>query len=209
MPYYRARNIISTCSITRQPTSAISENSRFFIPPFSVQVSNRQDVPFRIVVASVHIIVRQDGVIVKGASSVVDPFTGTAAFVNFRLTTALNLASITYDVVSNGVICSSESSWLPSLLQSAQASILGSRVVIATVPSAVIIFPDNFAPPPIRIVFVGVSSLSVAFAVLDANSAQLFGVVVQIRVSCVLLSPIYVCCVRPSRHCSPMPEQHT
>jgi hypothetical protein len=37
----------------------------------------------------------------------------------------------------------------------------------------------------------------------------LFGVVVQIRVSCVLLSPIYVCCVRPSRHCSPMPEQHT
>jgi hypothetical protein len=190
LPYYRARNIISTCSITRNPTSAISENSRFLISPFSVQVSNRQDVPFRIVIASVHIIVRQDGVIVKGASSVVDPFTGTASFVNFKLATALNLESITYDVVSNGVICSPESSWLPSLLQAAQASISGNRVAIATVPSAVIIFPDNFTPSPIRIVFVGVSSLSVAFAVLDANSAQLFGVVVQIKVSRVLLLPI-------------------
>ncbi len=187
MPYYRARNIVSTCSITRQPTSAISENSRFLIAPFSVQLGNRHDVPFRIVIASAHIIVRQNGVIVQGGSSVVDPFTGTASFNNFKLITALNLDSITYDVVSNGVICS-RSSGLPSLLQGVQASILGSSIAIATVPSAVITLPDFvMSLPPTRVVFVGVSSLRVDFLVLDANQAQLFGVVVQIKVSLVFL----------------------
>jgi hypothetical protein len=166
----------------RQPTSAISENSRFLFAPFSVQLSNRQDVSFRVVIASAHIVVRQNGVIVQGGSSVVDPFTGTASFNNFKLSTALNLESITYDVVSNGVICSS-SSGLPSLLQGVQASILGSSIAIATVPSAVFVT----SLPPTRVVFVGVSSLSVDFLVLDANQAQLFGVVVQIMVSLVFL----------------------
>ena len=145
-----------------------------------MQVINQPTLPYRYIIASVHIVVKQNGVVLKGATSVVNPYTGTASLGNFQLVSGGNWASITYDVVSNGVICLP-----PPSVALAQASIpvLGNSINVATVPSIVFIYPEFFGFTPERSVFVGVESMSVFFVVNDVNAATLVGVVVKVQVS--------------------------
>jgi hypothetical protein len=181
LPVYKAANIISSCSILKQPNLAIPAKSSFpFNSPFVVQVSNDVEMPFRYVVASVHIVVRQNGVILEGASSVVDPYTGTATFEDFKLISASNFGSITYDIFSNGVRCRPVSSSISETVLAAFNS--GNSIRISTIPSAVLVIPDFFSSPTPRSVYAGVQSASVDFYVLDANEAILVGVIVQVKV---------------------------
>jgi hypothetical protein len=175
MPYYRATNIITSCRITRQPSSAIPQKSNFFTPPFTVLVGNGPIQPYRYVIASVHIVVRQNGVVLAGANAIVDPASGTASLARFKLISALNDDSLTYDVVSNGVTCTSRSSILSPV--STLASIVGNSVRIGSIPSAVFSIPNLE-----RGVVVGVQSASLNYNILDANEALLVGVIVQIKV---------------------------
>jgi hypothetical protein len=115
-------------------------------------------------------------VILEGASSVVNPYTGTASLGNFKLANDGNWASITYDIVSNGVICLPASSGLSAQASSVQGVVLANSVKIATIPSAINVSPD------VRSVFAGVESTSFFFSVIDANTAKLVGVVVRIQV---------------------------
>ena len=179
IPFYQASNIIRSCTITKQPVSDIPARSDYLAPPFSVQVFNQQTLPYRYIIASVHIVVKQNGVILKGATSVVNPYTGTASLSDFQLVSGGNWASITYDVVSNGVICLPPS----GALAQAPISVLGNSINVATIPSIVYIIPDLYGYTPERSVFVGVQSTSVFFAVNDANAATLVGVVVKVQVS--------------------------
>jgi hypothetical protein len=54
--------------------------------------------------------------------------------------------------------------------------VLANSVKIATIPSAINVSPD------VRSVFAGVESTSFFFSVIDANTAELVGVVVRIQV---------------------------
>jgi hypothetical protein len=123
-------------------------------------------------------VVRQNGVILQGASSVVDPYTGTASLGDFKLASGGNWASITYDVVSNGVVCLPASSGLLAQASSVQVTALGNSVNIATIPLAIYVYPDAGS------VYAGVQSTSFFFSVIDANGANLVGVVVRIQVRC-------------------------
>ncbi len=180
IPFYQASNIIRSCTITKQPVSDIPARSDYLAPPFSVQVFNQQTLPYRYIIASVHIVVKQNGVILKGATSVVDPYDGTASLSQFQLVSGGNWASITYDVVSNGVICLPASS---GALAQASVPVLGNSINIATVPSIVYIYPDILGITTLRSVFVGVQAMSVFFLVGDVNGAALVGVVVKVQVS--------------------------
>ncbi len=187
LPYYQAKNIISTCRITRQPTSAIPQRSNFFSSPFTVQVGNDPNEPYRYVIASVHIVVRQSGVVLGGATSVVDPFSGTASLAKFQLVSALNYDSLTYDVMSNGVKCLPSS----SLVETTRSSFSGNSVPIGVIP-----FQVGFINLEIflkRSIVVGVQSASVNYYILDANYALLVGVVVQIMVRLSKNCSIYCC----------------
>ncbi len=198
-PFYKAASIISECFITKQPKSVIPESLLFVSSPFSVQVSNQQKSPFRYIIASVHIVVKQNGVVLSGASSVVNPYTGTASLNKFKLVDGGGLESITYDVVSNGVVCLPASD---SLLEQAssyvQGNFIGNSRRIKSVPSTILPFPSVIS------VFAGVQPASVPFLVLDANGAWLLGVTVRIQVRPVITSAA-VCSVAPSRHLSPSP----
>ena len=179
IPFYQASNIIRSCTITKQPVSAIPARSDYFAPPFSVQVINQPTLPYRYIIASVHIVVKQNGVILKGATSVVDPYDGTASLSQFQLVSGGNWASITYDVVSNGVICVPASS---GALAQTSITALGNSINIATVPDGVSIYPDIVGITTERSVFVGVQAMSVFFVVNDVNDAALVGVVVKVQV---------------------------
>jgi hypothetical protein len=170
-------NIITSCRITRLPTATIPQQSNFILPPFTVQVGNGPTQPYRYVIASVHIVVRQNGVVLGGATAVVDPASGSASLANFKLISALNDDSLTYDVVSNGVTCTPSSPARILSPASTLSSIVGNTVRIASVPSAVFSF-SNLQ----RSVVVGVQSASLNYAILDANEAILVGVIVQIKV---------------------------
>ncbi len=182
LPYYQAKNIISTCRITRQPTSAIPQRSFFFSSPFTVQVGNDPNEPYRYVIASVHIVVRQSGVILGGATSVVDPFSGTASLQKFELVSALNYDSLTYDVMSNGVKC------LP--VERTLSSFSGNSVPIGVIPFQVGFIDLKFLLE--RSIVVGVQSASVNYFILDTNDALLVGVVVQIMVRLLKNCSIYI-----------------
>jgi hypothetical protein len=136
-------------------------------------VENNPQGPYRYVIASVHIVVRQSGVILGGATSVVDPFSGIASFANFELVSALNYDSLTYDVMSNGVMCSPPS----SAIERARSSVEGNFVRIDVIPQVMII--DRSLK---RSVVVGVQSASLNYIVLDRNEALLVGVAIQIMV---------------------------
>jgi hypothetical protein len=177
MPYYRATNIITSCRITRQPSSAIPQKSTFVTAPFTVLVGNGPTQPYRYVIASVHIVVRQNGVVLGGANAIVDPASGTASLARFKLISALNDDSLTYDVVSNGVTCSPARSSIFSPV-STLSSVVGNSVRIGSIPFAVVSFPNLE-----RGVVVGVQSASLNYGILDANEAVLVGVIVQIKVS--------------------------
>ena len=117
--------------------------------------------------------------ILKGATSVVDPYDGTASLSHFQLVSGGNWASITYDVVSNGVICLPASS---GALAQTSITALGNSINIATVPDGVSIYPDIVGITTERSVFVGVQAMSVFFVVNDVNAAALVGVVVKVQV---------------------------
>ena len=114
--------------------------------------------------------------ILQGATSVVDPYTGAASLGAFKLASGGNWASITYDVVSNGVVCLPSSSGLLAQASSVQVTVLGNSVNIATIPLAINVIPN------VDSVYVGVQSTSLFFSVIDANGATLEGVVVRIQV---------------------------
>jgi hypothetical protein len=185
LPYYEAFSIISSCTITKQPTPAISKGGTYNSnnAPFSVQVSNKPTLRFRYIIASVHIVVRQNGVILGGASSVVDPYTGTASLGNFKLVSSGNLASITYDVVANGVVCARAST---PLFAQASSVFLGNSIKIATLPSDIYLYPEHSnllsTTTVVRSVYVGVQSESILFVVNDNFNAILVGVIVKIQV---------------------------
>lgn len=115
--------------------------------------------------------------VLGGATAVVDPASGSASLANFKLISALNDDSLTYDVVSNGVTCTPSSPARILSPASTLSSIVGNTVRIASVPSAVFSF-SNLQ----RSVVVGVQSASLNYAILDANEAILVGVIVQIKV---------------------------
>ncbi len=204
IPFYKAASIISKCFITKQPKSVIPESLGYLSFPFSVQVSNEQTSPFRYIIASVHIVVKQNGVILAGASSVVNPYTGTASLNNFKLVDGGGLESITYDVVSNGVVCLPASD---SLLEQAssyvQGNFIGNSRRIKSVPSTILPLPNVIS------VFAGVQPASIPFLVLDANGALLLGVTVRIQVHPIIKSAV-VCSVTRSRDLSPFtPSQYS
>ncbi len=176
LPLYRASNIISSCSIIRQPTGSIPEQSRFSSSPFIIQVANRPELPYRYVIASVRVIVRQKGVVIGGASAVVDPFTGSASLERFKLIRSLDKSSVTYDVVSNGVLCTRAAS------RRAVSLIAGNSIRISAVPAVALVSPDFLSSEPARRVTVGLQSMSIDYVILDANEAELVGVLVQIKV---------------------------
>jgi hypothetical protein len=178
MPYYRAQNFITSCRITRQPSSAIPQQSTFNTPPFTVLVGNNPREPYRYVIASVHIVVRQNGVVLGGANAIVDPASGTASFAKFKLISALNDDSLTYDVVSNGFTCSPSRSSILSPVRTL-FSIVGNSMLIGSIPSA---FSAFSIPNSERGVVVGVQSASLNYVIVDANEAVLVGVIVQIKV---------------------------
>ena len=199
IPFYKAASLISECIITKQPKLVIPESLAYLSFPFSVQVSNQQTSPFRYVIASVHIVVKQNGVILKGASSVVNPYTGTASLNKFKLVDGGGLESITYDVVSNGVVCLPASN---SLLEQAssyvQGNFIGNSRRIKSVPSTIFPFPSVIS------VFAGVQPASVPFVVLDENSALLLGVTVKIQVCPAVKTAVY-CLVTRLRNFAPFP----
>jgi hypothetical protein len=176
LPFYRASNIISSCSIVRQPTGSIPQQSRFISSPFIIQVSNRPELPYRYVIASARIIVRQNGVVIGGASAVVDPFSGSASLGKFKLIRSLGMSSVTYDIVSNGVLCSR------ALSRKAFSIVAGNSIQISAIPAVALISPDYLSSEPVRRVKVGLESISIDYVVLDANEAELLGVSVQIQV---------------------------
>ena len=157
--------------------SALSEDARFKAgeDPFVVQVSHRDTNPYPYKVATAHIAVRQSGVVLEGATSVVDPYTGIASFDKFKLASSNNLEYINYDIISSGVVCRDGS----STFDIASSLLFGTLVKIATVPSVIELFGAGAAEPR---VFVGVESALVMFHVYDRNFANLDGVVVSIKV---------------------------
>jgi hypothetical protein len=175
-PFYRASNIISSCSIVRQPTGSIPQQSRFLSSPFIIQVSNRPELPYRYVIASARIIVRQNGVVIGGASAVVNPFSGSTSLDKFKLIRSLGMPSVTYDVVSNGVLCSRAAS------RRAFSIVAGNSIQISAIPAVAFVSPDYLSSEPVRRVTVGLQSISIDYVVLDANEAELVGVSVQIQV---------------------------
>ena len=179
LPYYRAMNIIASCRITRLPTATIPQQSDFVLPPFTVQVGNGPAQPYRYVIASVHIVVRQNGIVLGGATAGVDPASGSASLANFKLISAVNDDSLTYDVVSNGVTCSPSSPARILSPISTFSSVVGNTVRIASVPSSVFNFSTSALQ---RSVVVGVQSASLNYVILDENQAVLVGVIVQIKV---------------------------
>lgn len=176
LPFYRASNIISSCSIIRQPTGSIPEQSIFSSSPFIIQVRNRPELPYRYVIASVRVIVRQSGVVMEGASAVVDPFSGSVSLDRFKLIRSLDKSSVTYDVVSNGVLCTRAAS------TRAVSVAAGNFVRISAVPADARVSSDFLSSELARRVTVGLQSLSIDYRILDANEAELVGVIVQIKV---------------------------
>jgi hypothetical protein len=174
-PIYMADNVISTCTIRKKPQAALAENALFKQGeyPFVVQVSHNDLTPYTYKVASVHIVVKQSGVVLEGASSVVDPYTGIASIDKFKLVSANNWAQIDYQIVSNGVICKEQGDILSS------ASDFGMSIKIATIPSVIELVGNGVAEPQ---VFVGVESSRVLFHVYDNNFANADGGVVTIKV---------------------------
>jgi hypothetical protein len=174
-PFYKASNIISSCSIIRQPRGSIPEQSNFLSSPFFVQVVNRPELPYRYIIASARVVVRQNGVVLGGASAVVNPFSGSASFEKFKLIRSLNWTSITYDVVSNGVLCSNAPS------RPARSSSAENSIKISAVPAGVR-FSNDLSPQPAYSIIVGLQSLMIDYSILDANEAKLVGVNVQVQV---------------------------
>jgi hypothetical protein len=170
-----ANNVISTCKILKQPQTALAENALFKQGeyPFVVQVSHNDLTPYTYKVASVHIVVKQSGVVLEGASSVVDPYTGIASIDKFKLVSANNWEQIDYQIVSNGVICQGQGDILSS------ASVFGMSIKIATIPSVIELVGNGVAEPQ---VFVGVESARVLFHVYDKNFANADGAIVTIKV---------------------------
>jgi hypothetical protein len=175
-PFYRVSNIVSRCVIIKQPTGSIPDLSDYSSSPFVVQVGNRPDLPYRYVIASVRIIVRQSGVILGGASAVVDPFSGLASLEKFKLIRSVGLSSVTYDIVSNGVVCTRAAARRAPLL------LEGNSVKISAVPAAALVDPVYLSSGPIRRVTVGLQSISIDYRILDANDAELVGIDVRIKV---------------------------
>lgn len=175
-PIYMAHNVISTCTILKKPQGALAENALFKQGeyPFIVQVGHNDLTPYPYKVASVHIVVKQDGVVLEGASSVVDPYTGIASLDKFKLVSANNLAQINYQIVSNGVICKEQGGILSS------ASDFGMSIGIASIVPSVIELVGNGVTE--SQVFVGVESARVLFHVYDKNFANADGAVVTIKV---------------------------
>jgi hypothetical protein len=161
VPIYVASNVISSCSITKKPQTALSENSLFKRDqhPFEVQVRHKDLTPYPYKVASAHIIVKQNGVVLEGAGSVVDPYTGNAVFDRFKLVSANNWQYISYQIVSNGVICK-------DLTTKVNAEM---SIRIATIPSAIELVGRGAAEPQ---VFVGLEAATVLFHVYDQNFAN-------------------------------------
>ena len=122
--------------------------------------------------ASVHIVVKQIGVVLEGAASVVDPYTGLASFDKFKLVSANNLEYINYDIVSNGVICKEQD-------DEARTSAFGQSIKIATVPYSIELVGVGVSEP---LVFVGVEFGLVLFHVYDQNFANADGGVISIKV---------------------------
>ena len=173
-PIYRAHNVISTCTILKKPQRALAENALFKQGeyPFIVQVGHNDLTPYPYKVASVHIVVKQDGVVLEGASSVVDPYTGIASLDKFKLVSANNLAQINYQIVSNGVICKEQG----DILSSASDLSIG---IASIVPSVIELVGNGVTESQ---VFVGVESARVLFHVYDKNFANADGAVVTIKV---------------------------
>jgi hypothetical protein len=162
--------------ILKKPQTALAENALFKQGeyPFVVQVGHNDLTPYPYKVASVHIVVKQSGVVLEGAASVVDPYTGIASLDKFKLISANNLAQINYQIVSNGVICREQGDTLSS------ASDFGMSIRIATaIPSVIELVGNGVAEPQ---VFVGVESARVLFHVYDKNFANADGAVVTIKV---------------------------
>ena len=175
-PFYRVSNIISRCVIIKQPTGSIPDLSDYSSSPFVVQVGNRPDLPYRYVIASVRIIVRQSGVILGGASAVVDPFSGLASLEKFKLIRSVGLSSVTYDIVSNGVVCTRAAA------RRAPLPFEGNSIKISAVPVVALVDPVYLSSGPIRRVTVGLQSISIDYRILDANDAELVGIDVRIKV---------------------------
>ena len=166
VPFYISSNVISSCTIIKKPQTALAENSFFKEDkhPFEVQVSHKDLTPYPYKVASAHIVVRQNGVVLEGAASVVDPYTGTAKFDRFKLVRANNLPYINYQIVSNGVVCTEQTSTASNLLLSSEISIR-----IATIPATIELVGGGAAKAQ---VFVGVESALVLFHIYDSNFAN-------------------------------------
>ena len=166
VPFYISSNVISSCTIIKKPHTALAENSFFKEDkhPFEVQVSHKDLTPYPYKVASAHIVVRQNGVVLEGAASVVDPYTGTAKFDRFKLVRANNWPYINYQIVTNGVVCTEQTSTAANLLSSTEISIR-----IATIPATIELVGGGAAEAQ---VFVGVESALVLFHVYDSNFAN-------------------------------------
>ena len=114
--------------------------------------------------------------ILGGASAVVDPFSGLASLEKFKLIRSVGLSSVTYDIVSNGVVCTRAAARRAPLL------LEGNSVKISAVPAAALVDPVYFSSGPIRRVTVGLQSISIDYRILDANDAELVGIDVRIKV---------------------------
>jgi hypothetical protein len=176
LPFYTASNIISSCSILRQPTGSIPEQAKFSSSPFLIQVGNRPELRYRYVIASVRVIVRQSGVVIGGASAVADPLTGSASLERFTLIRSLDKSAVTFDVVSNGVLCTRAASRTTVSLAA------GNSIRISVVPAVALVSSNVLSSEPARRVTVGLQSMSIDYVILDANEAELVGVLVQIKV---------------------------
>ena len=111
-----------------------------------------------------------------GASAVVDPFSGSVSLDRFKLIRSLDKSSVTYDVVSNGVLCTRAAS------TRAVSVAAGNFVLISAVPADARVSSDFLLSELARRVTVGLQSLSIDYRILDANEAELVGIIVQIKV---------------------------